>query len=153
MSKISLVYDAWITLVQTALPDYYRITNSLDISENPSLLMQKGWALLPSVGENTERVICGNKSYKRSFEIILVNQVTITENNHEFWDILTKEIHEDVATLFSAVENSSVLNDMTNGLGVSKMLSDAGLEFVGEGDKSKFFQVALQVETEYFEPI
>jgi hypothetical protein len=153
MSKISLIYDAYLTLIQASLPAYARIANGLDPSNTPSVLLKKGYAFIPREGSNTERVICGNRSYLRTFEIILVNQITATENNYVAWDGLIKTIHEDVSTMFKEIEKSSTLNDITNGLGNTKMVSDSGIEYSQTAGGNKYFQISIVVETEYFESL
>lgn len=153
MTKISLIYGAWIDLIEDTLPSYARITNGLSIEDAPSIVLRKGYAFIPTDGENSERLICGNKSYVRSFDIVLVNQVLATENNTTTWDTLIKALHEDVASMFHAVENSSILNDMTNGLGTSKITGDSGINFVATDEASKYFQIFISAETEYFESL
>ena len=151
MSKISQIYDAWITLIEASLPAYARITNGLDPSSTPSVVLRKGYAFIPREGNNTNRFICGVRSYSRVFEVILVNQITATENNTTSWDNLIKSIHEDFKSLFASIENSTTLNDITNGLGNSRLVSDSGIEFTGAGETNKYFQIGITVETEYFE--
>lgn len=153
MSKISLIYDAWIDLIEDTLPTYARIANGLDAGAAPSILLRKGYAFIPATGENTERQICGKRSYSRSFDIILINQVTATENNIDSWDGIIKSIHEDVTSLFKATEESSTLNDIANGLGNSRLVSDSGIEYVANDDINRYFQIILTVETEYFEAL
>lgn len=151
MSKISLIYDAYITLIEASLTGYARITNGLDPSNASSVVLKRGYAVIPREGSNTERQICGKRSYLRVFEVILVNQITATESNTASWDSLIKSLHEDVSTLFNEFEKSSTLNDITNGLGNTKMVSDSGIDFTESQNRSKYFQISLVVETEYFE--
>lgn len=153
MSKISLIYDSYITLIEATLPAYARITNGLEPSNTPSTVLKKGYAFIPREGTNTERQICGKRSFLRTFEIVLVNQITATENNTASWDALIKSLHEDVRALFNDIEKSSTLNDITNGLGNTKFVSDSGIEFTATDAKSKYFQISLVVETEYFEEL
>lgn len=150
-TKASLIYGAWISLIESTLPTYARITNGLAIEDAPSIVLRKGYAMIPTGGENTERQICGKRSYKRGFDIILINQILATENNTTTWDTIIKSLHEDVSSLFHEVEKSSTLNDMTNGLGTSKITGDSGINFVSTDDLSKYFQIFISAETEYFE--
>lgn len=153
MSIVSDIYDAWIDLIESTLTSYSRIYNPLDTNDAPSIIRDKGYAFIPTTGENTTRNISCSSSYQRSFEILLVNQITAVQSNVSSWDSLIKSIHEDVHTLFKAIEKSDILNDVTIGLGKSKVLSDSGLEYDGSQEKSKFFQISIQVETEFFESI
>ncbi len=153
MSKISLIYDSYLSTIATALPTYARITNGLDPANTPSVVLKRGYALIPREGVNTERQICGKRSYLRNFEVILVNQILATENNTSSWDGLIKSLHEDVTTLFSTFEKSSTLNDITNGLGNTKMVSDSGIDYTQTDGGLKYFQISLVVETEYFEEL
>lgn len=149
MSQPSLIYDAYLSLVDTELADYARIPNGLDIIGSGGILRCKGYAIIPTDGINTERLVGCKLSVIRNYTVSLVQQMTATVNNATSIDTIYKDLMEDALLVQTAVERSTVLNDSSNGLGVSKFTDDSGVFFLA-GEREKFIQLDMNFETEYF---
>lgn len=149
MSKISDVYDAYVSLCRTELASYTRIPNGLDIVGSGGIHRCKGFAVTPLDSINTERFVDCKMSVIRNFSISLVNQMTATVNDAAGTDSVYKDLMESAFLLQSAVEKSTVLNDSSNGLGVSKFVDDTGVFFLS-GEREKYVQLDINFETEFF---
>ena len=149
MSKVNLIYDAYITLLEATLPTYARIPNGLDIAGSSQLLKGYGWAVTPQDGLNTERLIGCEASIQRNFTVSLVNRFTATEHNAVAIDSIYKNLLIDAETLVKAVERSTVLNTTIQGLGTTKYTDDLGIEYL-DAERSKFLILEMNFQTEYF---
>ena len=57
-TKITDIYAALVTLIQTALPDHKRLTEVDEIDENDASLLRQGWALKIGGATLSTDVIC-----------------------------------------------------------------------------------------------
>lgn len=149
MTIVSNTYDAYITLLQTALPNYARIPNGLDAQNAVSLFKRAGYALIPTGQINTNRLVGCKASFVRNYTVSLFNKVTATENNTTATDSIIKNMLEDAVKIEMAVERSTVLNNVAVELGSTKFIDDTGIFFVA-GEREKFLQLDINFETEYF---
>ena len=149
MSAVSDIYAAYLTEIASVLTDYSRIPNGLDILGGGGLFLAKGYAVIPTDGINTERFVDCQASFVRNYTITLVQQMTATENNTTAMDDIYKDILEDALLVQKQVEKSTILNNSSTGLGVSKFTDDSGLFFLS-GEREKYIQLNMNFETEYF---
>jgi hypothetical protein len=149
VSIVSTIHDAYLTLLEAELPNHTRIPNGLDPVNTVSLLKTKGYALTPSDGLNTERLQGCKASFIRNYTVSLFTQVTSTENNAERIDQIHKQMLEDALLVQAAVEKSTVLNNASTGIGITKFTDDSGMFFL-TGEREKFLQLDMNFQTEYF---
>jgi len=149
MSKITSIYNNLVSLCEGALPDHKRIPNPYALEQNSELILEQGWGLVVSTGENTNRQIGCDKSYSRSFQIIITRKITTTDHNIDQRTAIEKQILEDLHLVWSALENDS---DLTGQTAQTIQVLDGGLEFF-EGDRAKYLGVIIDVFAEYFEQL
>jgi hypothetical protein len=149
MSKVSTIYDALVSYVETTLTAYKRMPNPYISAENAGLILAKGFGIGIGPGINTNRLLGCKMSMQRDFSIILVNQVTTTDHNVDARETLEKSIFEDQFSLIQGLEGNTTL-----GVEAIKCLfvSDNGLNYL-ESDRNKFFLLESNFTTEYLETI
>lgn len=149
MSKVSTIYDALQTLVESNLTTYTKIPDPYKLEDNTELFLVKGFGIGMGNGENTERLVCGYISIRRSFTIALVNKVTTTENNLSSIATSEKNIMEDCYTLIKALEADT---DLQGNCVKSTYLSDSGIEFI-DSDLGKYLLLQMEVDIEYLDAV
>lgn len=147
MSKISNIYDRIETIVEATLTDYRKIPNPYVAEENSETLLTKGYGISIGEGINTNRQICGKKSYSRSFVIPLINLVASTDHDVDRHAAIEKQVMEDHFSLWGAFELDS---DLDGHAAKAITVSDGGLLFL-EGERLKYLLMELIIGVEYFE--
>jgi hypothetical protein len=148
-TKVTSVYDALVTLIGTTLSTYTKIINPYIPEDNSELFLVKGYGVGFGNGENTERQLSCKLSVLRTFKVILVNQVVLTDHDELGHASLEKTILEDSIKILSALETNTTLN----GNAIKSIYrTDSGIEFL-EGDRSKYLLLEIDIECEYFEDL
>lgn len=148
-TKIEEIYDAIATVVDTTLSDYTRFPNPYVITENTYLHMKSGYGIAIGAGRDTERLVGCQLTWERGFSIVLVKQVTTTQNNTDKRVIIEKEILADHDALRKAIYNNSTLSGKAI---KTTLISDGGINFI-DGDRLKFLFMEMEVLTEYLESV
>lgn len=148
MSIVTTIYDAYHTELASLLPSYARIPNPKRLDDAPRMILNKGFAIIPTTGERSDREVC-KFWYKRVYDIVLINQITATVSNETYLDELINSLHEDTHTVLYGIEQSSILNNSSN-IFITRAVSDSGVDIVEDGEFERYLQISLQVETEYF---
>lgn len=152
MSKIAQVRTKIITQIETALgAGWRRLPNAYVIDQNTYLQLQKGYGVRTDSGLNTERYVttqCG-VTWERIFTIILVRQMTATQNNVEARDAIDVALEEDIENLHKAFE----LNHSLDGEVIKCVPSgDSGVNFI-DAERLKFLSTEVNLRVEYvFDP-
>lgn len=74
MSNIVDVMTAFTSEIQTALPDYDQLSDSLDKSDNTSLFLDKGFACAYGPASNVTIEFCNTmQTLDRNFTVMLSN--------------------------------------------------------------------------------
>lgn len=149
MSKVSDIYDAYISFTEAALSSYIRIPNPYDPEQNATLILNKGYGIGIGPADNTERLAKPKVSIARQFFVILVNQITATRQASSDRGTLEKALMEDAFTLISALEADDSLGGVAK---ITKFISDTGIDFLNN-EREKYFSTELTFSTEYFETI
>jgi hypothetical protein len=146
-SKITTVYGAYNTWISGILTSYKKLPNPYSSEDNSELLLKKGYGIAIGPGENTNRYFGCKHSTKRTFAVILTNQVTVTDHNVTGHATAELSLLEDAYLLRKAVETDpTLLNSTTKTL----YQDDTGIEFV-ENDRFKFFKIVVNFVSEYIE--
>lgn len=148
MSKITNIYDAIITEIQTDLPTYKRLPNPYVVDSNTYLQLQNGFGLAIGPGNDTQRYVGCLVTWERVFTIILVKQVTSTQNNLGSRELIEKSLLDDHDTLRKAF----YLNSTLGGEAIkSTVLDDGGIQFL-DAERLKFLSLEMNLYVEYQEP-
>ena len=147
MSKISQIHAALLARLDAVLPSYRRLTNPYDIEDNNELYLTKGYGVAVGPGLRTDRLVSCQKSWERSFDVILTNQITTTDHNILANDTIQKSILEDHFAVFSDLEKETTLSALTIR---SQVEADDGLEFV-DLETARYYAMQITILTEYLE--
>lgn len=148
-TKIEDIYDALVTVIDATLADYVRFPNPYVINENTFLHMKSGYGIAIGPGRDTERLVGCQLSWERAFTVILVKQMTATQNNTDKRVLIEKEIIADHDALRKAIYSNSTLSG--NAIKTT-LTSDGGVNFL-DGDRLKFLSIEMEVLTEYLESV
>ena len=147
MSKVTTVYNALQALIEANLTSYSKIPNPYVVDDNVALLLTKGYGIGYGAGENTERQVGCFLSINRLFTVVLVNQVTVTENNLTGISSLEKALMEDAVTLLDALEQDA---DLQGNSIKAVYRSDSGIGFI-DSELGKYLLLEIEVGIEYLE--
>lgn len=149
MSKITQIHEALLARLAAVLPSYRRLANPYDIEDNNELYMTKGYGVAVGSGTRTDRLISCQKSWERSFTVILINQITTTDHNIAANDDIQRNLLEDHFAVFSDLEKETTLSQIAIR---SQVESDDGIEFV-DLETARYYVIQLSVLTEYLEDL
>jgi len=107
-SKISVTYDAVITMLETLFPNKTRIPNTYSITDNSDLFMRDGYGLRVDGSSFSESEFC-NFSRLREFTVTLTRELLRDESDYLPYDVTVKLILEDVYTLQKNFLNANQL--------------------------------------------
>lgn len=147
MTKIATIYDAIADIVETSLPGYTRLPNPYEVDENIYLYLQKGYGIAIGPGFDTERYVGCLVSWERTFSIMIIHQLTTTQNNISTRETIEKSILDDHDVLRKAFYLNSHLNQ--NAI-KSTIISDSGISFI-VADSLKFIGLEMVLSVEYQE--
>lgn len=149
MSKISQIHAALIARLEAVLPNYKRLPNPYDIEDNNELYLSKGFGVAVGPGVRTDRLVSCQKSFERTFSILMTNQITTTDHNITANETIQKNILEDHFLVFSDLEKETSLSALTI---KSEVDSDDGLEFVNT-EAARYYLIQINVICEYLEDL
>jgi hypothetical protein len=117
-SRISKIYDWFLSEVAAALPDHSELMDPDDLTENPDGLLAKGYGITIGAGQNTNRCIEANAYYyQRDFTIILTRDLVRlqadSDSRKEKWKNILEDLHLVLQRLtgsYSIVEGTSVIS-------------------------------------------
>lgn len=149
MSLVADIYDKLHVIMSTELSTYTRIPNAYEPNENPELFLRKGYGIGYGAGTNTNRQICDKFSIRRTYTIVLINQVYSTMTNSSSRGTFESSLMNDQKTLINAIENDITL---TGSCINARFVGDSGIEYV-DGDSNKYILIESSFDIEYLETI
>ena len=151
MSKISTVFDNFVTLVDGQLTDHRQLPDPYNIEDNMERILEKGYGVGYGAGTNTKRLV-GCEKVSREIELILVITRMMASTRHDITQLSTiqKNLHEDLFL----VEKELCKNDpqLSNTVSKAELLGWVELEPV-EGERFKYIRLGSSFLFEYFETI
>jgi len=149
MGNFSLIYDGLVSLIETKLPEYVRLSDPYDLTNNDSLRLGQGYALGISDGENTERFItCDQLTTRRGFIIGLTRLYAANETDPAARAAIEKSIMEDIRSIWKELQTTDHLNNVQ--VASVKYLADTGIEYVFD-DSTSNISVVSSISLEFFE--
>lgn len=147
MTKISAIYDAFVTIMGTVLPSYAQIPNAYEIGDNANLFLQKGFAVAVGPAVNTNRLVGCKMSVQRTVSVLITNQLTASITDSNGIGSVVKSLLEDHYSLIREVEKDPTLLGSASAALYS---SDGGIEYLTAG-QAKYLLCELAFDVEYFE--
>ena len=137
MSKISTVYSALISSIESSFGGKYRLHNPYQIEENPDLIRKDAWGIRV-LEANREDVEYCNLSLSRSFSIVLVRQFVSLSGKEDGFDFVTTMILEDQQTLAGILFSPSEI-DQENNIDRIDIKGISGIQELTTGEKRYLF--------------
>jgi len=147
MSKVSTIYDNFVSLISTTLTDFTQLPNAYEAVENPSLFLRKGFGLAIGPASNTGRLLGQTVTIAREFNLLLIQEVLTTTTNTSSRTAMEKTLMENLFKIIDAVEVDKTLNGVAIKV---KYINDNGIEFA-ESDRNKYLLTEAIFEVEYLE--
>lgn len=147
MSKVSDVYQAYLTKIGTLLPSHSRLSNPYKPDENPSILIKQGYGLQLGPGTNTNRNMGCSLSVRREFTVVITRLYLAREDDGAAKAVTEKQLLEDAVLIQLDVERDPTINSTATS---SFYISDGGIEYVSN-DTDRFLKTEIKFESEYFE--
>ena len=102
MSKISTIYPAIISTIETLFPAKTRLHNPYNVEENPDLVRKNAWGLRVESAEKVDQEFC-DLSLSRQYTVIFVRNFVSLQGKEDGFDATTVSILEDQQSLTSAL--------------------------------------------------
>ncbi len=147
MTNISTIYDAYVSICETALPTYAKIPNAYEVNSNAELFLKFGFAVGYGGSTNSKRLLGCQMSELRDFSVILVAQITAAITDFSGFNLVAKNLFEDRFKIIKAIEKDPTL---TTSQTTTQWVNDGGLEFLQAG-QAKYFLIETVFQSEYFE--
>lgn len=151
MTKITQIYDAIVSKIESTMPAYKRMPNAYFVEDNNDLVMRKGFAV--AIREGTQRsadITCGRYIWERFYEVILSNVYHVNENDADARGAAEIALLEDRELVFKAFRQDIQLTNGTATVNTidSDFQSDGGIEFL-QGTKTRHLVLRLDLFTLY----
>lgn len=137
MSKISTVYSALISYIESAFGGKYRLHNPYQIEENPDLIRKDAWGIRVLEANREDLEYC-NMSLSRSFSVVLVRQFVSLSGKEDGFDFVTTMILEDQQTLAGILFSPSEI-DQENNIDRIDITGISGIQELTTGEKRYLF--------------
>ena len=137
MSKISTVYSALISSVDSAFGGKSRLHNPYQIEENPDIIRKDAWGI-KVLEANREDVDYCNLSLNRSFSVVFVRQFVSLSGKEDGFDSVTAMILEDQQTLSGILFSPSEI-DQENNIDRIDITNISGIQELIAGEKRYLF--------------
>lgn len=146
-TKIEDIYDAMVAKLVANLPaTYKRLPDPYNPPANTYLNLEQGYGIAIGPGENTNRTVSCLSTWRRTFTIIIVNQVTATPNDTGSRVLVEKGLLVDQDSIFRAFEKDVTLGGIAMQTAV---LGDSGIQSLeAELLRFQFIETILEVEYE-----
>ena len=150
MSKISTIYDNFVTLVATELPNHKQLPDPYNIEENMERILEQGFGVGFGAFTNTSRIVGGKISREVHLEVVITRMMAATRHDVTTLSTIQKSLHEDLFL----IEKELCLNDpqLSGATSKAQLIGGVELEPV-EGDRFKYIRLGSSFLFEYFETI
>jgi hypothetical protein len=151
MSKVSDIYDAILTELDSVLPStsYTRFPNAYDINDNPAQFLYRGYGIRYDGQARLPFEIC-NRRESQTFTIILTSRWDRIETRQDSIDSPAKDLLESA----KLVKDAFYATDHIGSTDIMKIdsVSTSGLESV-VGENFRMLKIECTITIDYFEPV
>ena len=148
--SIVAIQDALEGLINTTLPTYVKLSDAVDIADNPNVYLSKGFATAIGAANREEKELCNGLFIARSFAVILTNTYN-PDLDAETRKDLEQSLVVDQTALLLAIEGNRALNGTcTNAVYVG----DNGIEYiVDEQYQKQYIGIVTDINIQYIERV
>lgn len=151
MSKVTDIRDALNTIIQTALPTYMKLSDSIDTIDNASVMLQKGFRVSYGPADNSGREWCMTHiQRRRQFTFALTNAYVPNQDadgRQDAEDALINDQNEVVKAVHRDPEltGAAISSDFAFDNGIEYLLSDLG--------EKQYIMIVTTVSVDYYEGV
>lgn len=147
MSRAVDIRDALNSLVESALPNYVKLSDSYETIDNADLILKKGYSVGFGPAERASDEWCqGVIRIRRTYQIVLTN-IYLANCDADYRESLENDLMNDAFAVMAALERDPTLTgENTN----SFYVNDNGVEYLID-DRKQFIIVVMTASADYFE--
>lgn len=147
MSKISTLYDAFISRIEAKLPNHKRLSDVYLFLKNTDSAKRQGYGVRFNGGEHTGNNVSCDIILRQSFTLVITRLVKARELESERKAETEKQLLEDLFLVIMDVENDPNLGDPVNILS-GAYVSHGGIEFV-QGERDDLMKIEAEFSFRY----
>ena len=146
--SIVAIQDALEALIKTTLPSYVKLSDAVDVADNPNIYLNKGFATAIGPAVREQKELCNGLFIARSFTVVLTNTYNASLDAETRKD-LEQALAVDQTALMLALEGNRALSGTcTNAVYVS----DNGIEYiVDEQYQKQYIGIVSDINIQYIE--
>jgi hypothetical protein len=137
MSKISTVYAAIISAINSNFAAKTRLHNPYQLEENPDIVRKDSWGI-KVLEANQETVEFCNLSISRTFSVVFMRQFVSLAGKEDGFDVVTGLILEDQQTLSGILFSPTELN-VQSSVDRIEITNISGIQELATGEKRYLF--------------
>lgn len=108
MSKLSTVYSALISEINTLFPTKIRMHNANEVLSNPAMILKNSWGIIVGEASREDQEYC-SLTLSRSYTIVLVRQFVSLNGKEDGFDAVNVAIMEDQQSLSALLHSPDEL--------------------------------------------
>lgn len=150
MSRISDIRDSLTSIVETALPDYTKVADAIQVEDNALQFLNKGFAVGYGPGEGVYDEWCmGQMHQRREFRIAVTN---LYQPNAmpDYRESLETALAEDQFKVISAITKDITLTGVATN---SQFAFDGGVEYLEAADGKQYIAIVSSFSVDYIESV
>ena len=149
MSKAVDLRTSLSALIESTLPGYVKLPDSLDSTDNPYIHLEKGYSIGYSGASNASDNFCkGDVRIKRNYQVVLTN-VYVANLDADYRESLENQLINDHFSLVAAIECEPTLNgDCIS----AQFENDNGIEYL-ISDEKQFIIIVSNILIDYIERV
>lgn len=149
MSKIRDIHAAFGTLIEATLPGYIELTDSIDVSENSAMDLEKGYSINYGSASNESDNFCkGEIRVQRVLTVVLTNTY-VANLDVAFRNDMEGDLIDDHTALIAATECNITLDGAAMSVQYS---NDGGLEYMID-DVKQYIVILSDFTVDYIEEV
>lgn len=151
MSKVTDIRDALNAIIETALPEYTKLSDSIDTGDNVNLVLAKGYSVAYGPADNASRDVCMTHIHRRrSFSFALTN-LYVANQDADARETAEDSLMNDQNTVVQAIHRDPTLSSTASS---SDYGFDNGIEYlVNDQGEKQYIMIVTTVSVDYFEGV
>jgi hypothetical protein len=151
MSKVTDIRDALNLIIQTALPTYMKLTDSIDTIDNANIMLRKGFRVGYGPADNSSREWCMTHiQRRRQFSFALTNAYVPNldaDGRQDAEDVLMDDQNKVVKAVHRDPELTGVAisSDFAFDNGIEYLLNDSG--------EKQYIMIVTTISVDYYEGV
>lgn len=151
MSKVTDIRDALNLIIETALPAYMKLSDSIDTMDNVNVMLQKGFRVGYGAAENSSRDWCMTHiQRRRQFSFALTNAY-VPNLDADGRQAAEDALMDDQNAVVKAVHADPELT----GVAISSDFAfDNGIEYlVNDSGEKQYIMIVTTISVDYYEGV